>query len=99
MTGIVPASFDSAVVKPLHKKAHLDPGSLNHFRQVSNLPLKRAVSQQLSGYLHNNNNLLEPFKSAFRVSLHQNCPYLSGKLHSSYFGLRLCLSASVTGSQ
>ena len=29
MTGVAPSSFKSAVVKPLLKKPHLDPGSLN----------------------------------------------------------------------
>uniref|UniRef100_A0A671US71 Reverse transcriptase domain-containing protein n=1 Tax=Sparus aurata TaxID=8175 RepID=A0A671US71_SPAAU len=71
MTGVVPSSFKSAVVKPILKKPHLDPGSLNNYRPVSNLPffskvLERVVSQQLSGYLLNN-NLLEPFQSAFRA--------------------------------
>ena len=69
MTGVVPASLKSAVVKPLLKKPHLDPGALNNYRLVSNLPLfskvlERVVSEQLSGYLLNN-NLLEPFQSAF----------------------------------
>ena len=45
--------------------------SLKDYRPVSNLPffskvLERVVSQQLSGYLLNN-NLLEPFQSAFRA--------------------------------
>ena len=71
MTGVIPSSFKSAVVKPLLKKPHLNPGSLNNYWPVSNLPffsevLERVVSQQLSGYLLNN-YLLEPFQSAFRA--------------------------------
>ena len=66
MTGVVPASFKSAGVKPLLKKPHLNPGSLYNYRPVSfpffSKVLERIVSQQLSGYL--NNNLLEPFHSA-----------------------------------
>ena len=70
---IVPSSFKSAVVQPLLKKPHLDPGSLNNHRPASNLPfffkvLERVVSQQLSGFLLNN-NLLEPFQSAVRAPL------------------------------
>ena len=71
MTSVVPPTFKSAVVKPLLKKPRLDPGLLNNYQPVSNLPffskvLERVVSQQLSGYLHYN-NLLEPFQSAFRA--------------------------------
>ena len=42
-TGVVPASFKSAVVKPLLKKPHLDPGSLNNYGPVSNLPFLSKV--------------------------------------------------------
>ena len=78
MTGDVPASFKSAVVK----KPHLDRGSLNNYWLVSNFPffsiiLERVLSQQLSRYLHNN-ILMEPFQSIFRA---WNSPYLSGKWH------------------
>ena len=71
MTYVVPPSFKSAVVKPPLKKPHLDPGSLNNYQPVSELPffskvLEKVVSQQLSGYLLNN-NLLEPFQSASRT--------------------------------
>ena len=85
MTGVVPSSFKSAVVKPLLKKPHLDPGSLNNYRPVSNLPffskvLERVVSQQLSGYLLNN-NLLESFQSAFRACHSTETALASGKWH------------------
>lgn len=54
-TGIVPTSFKTAVVKPLLKKPHLDPGTLNNYRPVSNIPFfskafERVVSQQLSAH-------------------------------------------------
>ena len=59
------------MVKPLLKKPHLYPGSLNNYRPVSNLPFlstvfERVVFQQLSGYLVNKiswnlfNRLSEP---------------------------------------
>ena len=71
MTGVVPISFKSAVVKPLLKKPHLDPGSLNNHTPASKLPyfskvLERVVLQQHSGYLLNN-NLLKSFQSVFRA--------------------------------
>lgn len=53
--GIVPSSFNMAVVKPLLKKPHLDPGCLKNYRPVSNLPffpkvLERVVSPQPSAH-------------------------------------------------
>ena len=70
-TGTVPTSFKTAIVKPLLKKTHLDPGSLNNYRPVSNLPffskvLERVVSQQLSDHILFS-DLFEPFQSAFRA--------------------------------
>uniref|UniRef100_A0A4W6D5N5 Reverse transcriptase domain-containing protein n=1 Tax=Lates calcarifer TaxID=8187 RepID=A0A4W6D5N5_LATCA len=70
-TGTVPSSFKTAVVKPLLKKPHLDPGSLGNYRPVSNLPffskiLEKVVYQQLSAHLADN-NLFEPYQSAFRA--------------------------------
>uniref|UniRef100_A0A4W6F8H6 Reverse transcriptase domain-containing protein n=1 Tax=Lates calcarifer TaxID=8187 RepID=A0A4W6F8H6_LATCA len=69
--GTVPSSFKTAVVKPLLKKPHLDPGSLSNYRPVSNLPffskiLEKVVYQQLSAHLADN-NLFEPYQSAFRA--------------------------------
>ncbi len=57
----------TAVVKPLLKKPHLDPGSLNNCRSVSNLPfssevLERVVSQPLPAHI-SNSNFFEPFQS------------------------------------
>ena len=37
-SGIVPDCFKHALVKPLLKKASLDPNCLKHYRPVSNLP-------------------------------------------------------------
>ena len=70
-TGTVPTSYKAAIVKPLLKKANLDPQQINNYRPVSNLPffskvLERVVSQQLLTYI-TDNNLLEPFQSAFRA--------------------------------
>ena len=69
-TGIVPQHFKHALVKPLLKKANLDPNCLKHYRPVSNLPflskvLERIVLKQLLHHLESH-NLLEPFQSAYR---------------------------------
>ena len=71
-TGFVPSSFKHAVVKPLLKKANLDPEILKNYRPVSNLPflskvLERIVLSQLLQHLESN-HLLEPFQSAYRKS-------------------------------
>lgn len=52
--------FQTAVVKPLLKNTHRDPGTLNNYRPVFSLPffskgLKRVVSQHLLVHLINNN--------------------------------------------
>lgn len=36
-SGIVPASFKAGLVKPLLKKSHFEPESLNNYRPVSKL--------------------------------------------------------------
>lgn len=67
MTGTVPASFETAVVKPLFKNPHLDPGCLNNYQPVSILPFFSKMLwliQQLSAHSLNS-NLLEAFHSAF----------------------------------
>ncbi len=71
-TGIFPACFKSAVVKPLLKKPNLDPNSVANYRPVSNLSflskiLEKIVSAQLTKYL-SLNGLFEPLQSAFRVN-------------------------------
>ena len=69
-SGIVPPCFKHALVKPLLKKASLDPEVLKNYRPVSNLPflskvLEKVVLSQLLDHLEAN-GLLEPFQSAYR---------------------------------
>ena len=58
-TGTVPKAFEKAVVKPLLKKADLDPDVLGNYRPVSNLSylsklLEQAVADQLQAHLATN---------------------------------------------
>ncbi len=51
ISGLVPAYFKTALVKPLLKKPNLDPSTLNNYRPVSKLPflskiLEKAVLKQ-----------------------------------------------------
>ena len=51
LTGYVPQTFKIAVIKPLLKKATLDPDILANYRPISNLPfvskiLEKAVANQ-----------------------------------------------------
>ena len=69
-SGIVPQCFKHALVKPLLKKASLDPNCLKHYWPVSNLPflskvLERIVLKQFLQHLQSH-SLLEPFQSAYR---------------------------------
>ena len=69
-SGTVPRVFKKAAVRPLIKKANLDPEDLGHYRPVSNLPylskiLERAVADQLQVHL-DANNLHVKFQSAYR---------------------------------
>ena len=69
-SGIVPHCFKHALVKPLLKKASLDPNCLKHYRPVSSLPflskvLERIVLKQFLQHLQSH-SLLEPFQSAYR---------------------------------
>ena len=68
--GIVPQCFKHTLVKPLLKKASLDPSCLKHYRPVSNLPflskiLERIVLKQFLQHTQPH-SLLEPFQSAYR---------------------------------
>ena len=68
--GVVPQCFKHALVKPLLKKANLDPNCLSNYRPVSNLPflskvLERIVLRQFLQHLESH-SLLEPFQSAYR---------------------------------
>ena len=67
---IVPQCFKHASVKPLLKKASLDPNCLKHYWPVSSLPflskvLERIVLKQFLQHLQSH-SLLEPFQSAYR---------------------------------
>jgi hypothetical protein len=70
-SGTVPTEFKKAIVKPLLKKASLDPDEFGNYRPVSNLPfiskiLERAVADQLTLHL-TRNGLQEKFQSAYRA--------------------------------
>ena len=45
--GVVPLCFKHALVKPLLKKASLDPNGLSNYRPVSNLPFLSKVMERL----------------------------------------------------
>jgi hypothetical protein len=69
-TGHVPSSLKKAIVKPLIKKASLDPNVHKNFRPVSNLCfvsklLEKLVLNQLQKHL-DVNNLWPVFQSAYR---------------------------------
>ena len=66
----VPSELKRAVVRPLLKKASLDPESFKNFRPVSNLSFisklcEKVVSIRLETYLEQN-NLCPPMQSAYR---------------------------------
>ena len=68
--GCVPDCFKEAIVKPLLKKATLDPSNCKNYRPVSNLPyvsklLERVIAEQLLDHL-NENSYLDKFQSAYR---------------------------------
>ena len=69
-SGIVPQCFKHALVKPLLKKASLDPNCLKHYRPVSNLPflskvLERIDLKQFLQHLQSH-SLLKQFQYAYR---------------------------------
>ena len=64
-SGIVPQCFKHAFVKPLFKKASIDPNCLNHYRPVFNLPFLSKVLKQFVQHLQSH-SLLEPFQSVYR---------------------------------
>jgi hypothetical protein len=68
--GVFPSEFKSAVVKPLLKKAGLDPNDFRNYRPVSNLPflskiLEKLVLRQLVAHL-SQFSLLSEHQSAYR---------------------------------
>ena len=69
-TGSVPSCFKYALVKPLIKKASLDPEIQKNFRPISNLPfhskvLEKIVSKRLYDYM-TDHNLHEIMQSAYK---------------------------------
>ena len=69
-SGLFPSSQKCAMVIPLLKKKTLDPDDLGNYRPVSNLTfmsklLERAVHDQITSYLQEN-NLLPERQSAYR---------------------------------
>ncbi|KAF7247065.1 RNA-directed DNA polymerase from mobile element jockey [Varanus komodoensis] len=68
--GRVPAPLKEAVVRPVLKKASLDPGMAANYRPVANIPflgkvLERVVAGQLQALL-DETDYLDPFQSGFR---------------------------------
>ena len=69
-SGTVPSTFKYALVKPLIKKASLDPENMKNFRPISNLPflskvLEKVILKRLSDYM-SENNLHEVMQSAYK---------------------------------
>ena len=69
---IMDKSLKYAIIKPILKKTSFDPDVLTNYRPISQLPIiskimERIISRQLIYYLEDN-NLLEPFQSAYRKS-------------------------------
>ena len=84
LCGVVPQCFKHALVKPLLKKANLDPNCLSNYRPVSNLPflskvLERIVLKQFLQHLESH-SLLERFQSAY-----QKCHSTETASDSHYF--------------
>ena len=70
-SGIFPASFKAAVVKPLLKKHCLNSEILKNFRPVSNLPflsklIEKVIARRLFAHLEEN-GIMEKFQSAYKA--------------------------------
>ncbi|KAF7239088.1 Sodium-dependent phosphate transporter 2 [Varanus komodoensis] len=68
--GRVPAPLKEAVIRPVLKKASLDPEMATNYRPVANIPflgklLERVVAGQLQALL-DETDYLDPFQSGFR---------------------------------
>ncbi|KAF7244472.1 VWFA and cache domain-containing protein 1 [Varanus komodoensis] len=68
--GRVPAPLKEAVIRPVLKKASLDPETATNYRPVANIPflgkvLERVVAGQLQALL-DETDYLDPFQSGFR---------------------------------
>ena len=67
----IPISLKRAVVRPLLKKASLDPDILKNYRQISNLSflsklIERLVARRINAFLATR-SLLVKFQSAYRM--------------------------------
>ena len=70
-TGTFPSEMKAALVRPLIKKASLDPDCLNNYRPVSNLSfvskvIERSVALRLNSYMKVN-GLEDPTQSAYKA--------------------------------
>ncbi|MEJ4486827.1 reverse transcriptase domain-containing protein, partial [Enterococcus faecium] len=70
LTGYVPVSFKTAVIKPLLKKTSLDAEDIANYRPISNLTfiskiLEKIVLNQLNDHLCGN-NINDELQSGFR---------------------------------
>ena len=102
--GIMDKSLKYAIIKPILKKTSLDPDVLTNYRPISQHPIiskimERIVGIQLIYYLEDN-NVLEPFQSAYRksysteTSLNHNTDTLYNLLDSSHCAQLLLLDLS-----
>uniref|UniRef100_A0A8C1NB80 Reverse transcriptase domain-containing protein n=1 Tax=Cyprinus carpio TaxID=7962 RepID=A0A8C1NB80_CYPCA len=69
-SGVVPSSFEVAVITPRLKKPGADTNNFAHFRPISNFPflskiLETVVASQVNSHLLNN-SLFEKFQSGYR---------------------------------
>ncbi len=66
-TGIFPAAFKIAVVRPLLKKSSLNPDIFNNYRPVSYLPFLSKILEELVFIQLNDCNILGKNQSGFRM--------------------------------
>ena len=71
-TGTFPECYKDAIIRPLLKKSNMDPENMNNYRPVSNLHflskiIEKVVASRLEQHI-SNNNLHDPFQSAYRAS-------------------------------
>ena len=76
-SGIFPASFKAAVVKPLLKRHCLNSEILKSFRPVSNLPfllklIEKVIARRLFAHLQDN-SIMEKFQNIVRKLHYLEC--------------------------
>ena len=71
-TGTFPECYKDAIIRPILKKSNMDPENMKNYRPVSNLHfLSKIIEKVVAGRLEqhiSNNNLHDPFQSAYRAS-------------------------------